>query len=86
MNRLGINNGCKDIFKHPWFEKIKIDDVIKKKIVPPIKPDVMSFNFDEEEFSKGEIEFRKKLIESAGNGDNIEKLPTVFQDFYYDSN
>ena len=62
MNRLGINNGIKEILKHPWFKKIKIDDIVNKKIEPPIKSDIMSFNFDEDEFKIGEREFRQKFL------------------------
>ena len=58
MSRLGMKNGTKEILKHPWFKKIKIDDIVNKKIEPPIKPNIMSFNFDEDEFSNGEKEFR----------------------------
>lgn len=54
MNRMGIQGGIKEILSHPWFKKINIKDILEKKIPPPIKPDILSFNFDEEEFSKDE--------------------------------
>ena len=45
-------------------QKLNVNDILNKKIPPPIKPDLLGFNFDEEEFSKGEKEFRKKLLMS----------------------
>lgn len=62
QNRLGIKNGIRDILGHPWFKLIKIGDVLEKLIEPPLKPNVLGFNFDEDEFNSGELEFRKKLI------------------------
>jgi serum/glucocorticoid-regulated kinase 2 len=47
MNRTGINGGIKEIFKHPWFKKINIRDIADKKIDPPVRPDILAFNFDE---------------------------------------
>jgi hypothetical protein len=44
--------------------KINLNDILNKKLPTPIKPDILAFNFDEEEFSKGEKEFRKKLLMS----------------------
>jgi serum/glucocorticoid-regulated kinase 2 len=64
LNRIGSNNGIKEILSHPWFKKIKIQDIAEKRIPPPIKPDILGFNFDEKEFCQGEKEFRKKLIAS----------------------
>ena len=40
------------------------------------------FNFDEEDFYEGEIEFRSKLLE---NGSNLEEVNNkIFKEFYYD--
>lgn len=50
VNRLGVNGGIVEIIKHPWFKKINLEELYNKKIKPPIKPDILSFNFDEEEF------------------------------------
>jgi serine/threonine protein kinase len=46
MNRTGVRSGMKEIFKHSWFKKINLKDLINKKINPPIIPDMLSFNFD----------------------------------------
>lgn len=47
MNRVGIQEGVREIFNHPWFKKINLNDIMEKKIEPPIKPDILAFNFDE---------------------------------------
>jgi hypothetical protein len=47
---LGVNGGIVEIIKHPWFKKINLEELYNKKIKPPIKPDILSFNFDEDEF------------------------------------
>ncbi len=64
LNRMGVSGGIKELFAHPWMRKLKVNDILEKKIEPPIKPDILGFNFDEEEFNKGEKEFRKKLLSS----------------------
>ena len=51
--RLG-RNGLKEIKKHPFFSGINFDDLIKKKVKPPFKPNIskdekdITSNFDEE--------------------------------------
>ena len=55
-----------------------------KKIEPPIKPNLLGFNFDEEEFIKGELEFKKKLI-NCQSGKNEKELPFIFKHFYFDA-
>ncbi len=67
LKRLGLKNGCKDIYNHPWLNKVNFTEILEKRIPPPIKPETLSFNFDEEEFSKGEKEFRKKLLSSISS-------------------
>jgi len=49
---------------HPWVQKTKMSDILEKKIPTPLKPDILGFNFDEEEFSNGEKEFRKQLLKN----------------------
>lgn len=46
MNRMGVRSGIKEIFLHPWFKKINMKDLLELKIPPPIKPDILAFNFD----------------------------------------
>lgn len=53
----------------PWFKSINMLKYLEKRVTPPIKPDLENFNFDEEEFSKGEKEFREKLIKSFKEND-----------------
>jgi len=43
---MGIQSGTKEIFLHPWLKKINIKDLLELKIPPPIKPDILAFNFD----------------------------------------
>ena len=52
--RLGCVNGIKDILTHSWFSCIRIKDLADKNITPPYKPHAIEFNFDEEEFAKGD--------------------------------
>ena len=37
-------NGADDIKKHKWFADINWDDMLQKKITPPIKPEVKGEN------------------------------------------
>jgi len=46
MNRMGVQSGIKEIFLHPWLKKINMKDLLELKIPPPIKPDILAFNFD----------------------------------------
>lgn len=75
QDRLGSENGIRDILQHSWFKSINIGDVLEKKIDPPLKPNLLGFNFDEEEFIDGELEFRAKLHSSLNGGVSI---PQVF--------
>jgi len=59
---MGNQGGIKEILSHTWLKKINIKDVLERKIPPPIKPDILKFNFDEEEFKKDEPAFREKLL------------------------
>lgn len=83
LQRLGQNSGTKEILSHPWCRKININDIVFKKIEPPMKIDVIGFNFDEEEFSKGESEFKAKLMTSYYVQQN--EFAPMFPDFYYES-
>lgn len=44
----------KEILDHPWLKNVNMDDVLKKKLVPPFKTDMYLNNFDESEFAKDE--------------------------------
>ncbi|EAR98079.1 Serine/Threonine kinase domain protein (macronuclear) [Tetrahymena thermophila SB210] len=82
LQRLGQNMGTKEILSHPWCRKINLADIIYKRIEPPVKIDVMGFNFDEEEFSKGENEFKQKLMVSYYANNDFDP---IFENFYYES-
>ena len=83
LQRLGSVAGMKEILSHPWCRKISINDIVEKRIDPPIKIDVIGFNFDEEEFAKGESEFKAKLMTSYYVQSN--EFTPMFPEFYYES-
>ncbi len=41
-DRLGRINDSEEIFKHPWFADVDVTQILEKKVVPPIKPNVKS--------------------------------------------
>ena len=59
--RLGSQHGIKEILSHPWFKGMKPKDIMEKKLEPPYRPNPIGYNFDEEEFLKGDNEFRKQF-------------------------
>ena len=40
---------------------MKPKDIMEKKLEPPYRPNPIGYNFDEEEFLKGDNEFRKQF-------------------------
>ena len=56
--RLGVRGGADAILQHPLFSSLDQRDVIRRKIDPPFKPNLISFNFDPSEFKKGEVIFK----------------------------
>jgi len=44
---------------HPWFAEVDFESIVNRKNLPPYRPDPLKYNFDEEEFNKGDAEFRK---------------------------
>ncbi len=42
----------------------------------------MGFNFDEEEFQKGEKDYKNKLLVSCAQNENFK---AIFKEFYYES-
>jgi serum/glucocorticoid-regulated kinase 2 len=48
--------------RHKWFAGVDFKAIVDRTLPPPYKPEPLKQNFDEEEFSKGDIEFRKQLI------------------------
>ena len=61
MKRIGFKNGIDDILTHPWLSQVDINKILNKQVEPPFKPKRFSFNFDENEFSKGEKEFLSEI-------------------------
>ena len=58
-DRLGVQEGVIEILRHKWFRDVNFEGIVDKKLPPPYKPEPLKYNFDEEEFSKGDLEFRK---------------------------
>ncbi|EGR31282.1 protein kinase domain protein, partial [Ichthyophthirius multifiliis] len=84
FGRIGTIDGIKEILNHNWFKNININSIIQKKIQPPLKPNILGFNFDEEEFIKGEKQFKKKIIDCLQNKYQKE-FPFIFKQFYFDA-
>ena len=59
--RLGYNNGLEEIKNHEFFKDFKFDDLLKKKIEPPFKPNI------------GEILESKNKIEEKFTYDDLKK-------------
>ena len=57
--RIGQVNGVMDILSHRWFADVDPNDLLNQRLVPPYVPNPIKFNFDEEEFAKGDCEFRE---------------------------
>ena len=55
QTRLGAKNGYEEVFKHPWFEDINIDEIINKKKEPPYVPELTANVFDVENFDMEQI-------------------------------
>ncbi|CAD8089331.1 unnamed protein product [Paramecium sonneborni] len=78
------------LLKHPWMtqwsDKNLYKDFLMKKIDPPFQPDYFQFNFDEEEFGKGENEFLSQIRPLQLN--LLENFPKeiFLKNFYYNHN
>ena len=46
--RLGCLGGIKEILAHPWMRKIKVSDVVDRKLATPIKVDILTYNISED--------------------------------------
>lgn len=53
--------GIREILAHPWVRKLKVADVVEKKIPTPIKIDLLQYNINEEEIGDPEELFEIKL-------------------------
>ncbi|CAD8095638.1 unnamed protein product [Paramecium primaurelia] len=85
QERLGQSQGIVEILSHPWFADINFEDIVNRKINPPYKPEPLKYNFDEEEFNKGDSEFRKQyainLQKEYVNTDNNPNF--ILKNFYF---
>lgn len=45
--RLGSLGGIREILAHPWIRKLKVADVVEKKVQTPIKVDLLTYNINE---------------------------------------
>ena len=51
-----------------------------KKVKPPFVPNILKFNFDDNDLIKGELEIREKIMGKV----NMQEV-TLFKEFYFDS-
>ena len=59
--RLGNTNGIEEILEHAWLSSVDINKIRMKQTEPPFIPKRFSFNFDQNEFTKGEKEFLSEI-------------------------
>ncbi|CAD8071723.1 unnamed protein product [Paramecium sonneborni] len=82
--RLGQNGGVVEILTHEWFKDVDFEAIVNKKLKTPYKPEPLKYNFDEEEFNKGDAEFRKQYqINLQKEFQNIDTANYVLKNFYY---
>jgi serum/glucocorticoid-regulated kinase 2 len=48
-----------EILRHKWFKDVDFESIVNKTLPPPYCPEALKYNFDEDEFNKGDLEFRK---------------------------
>ncbi|CAK90137.1 unnamed protein product (macronuclear) [Paramecium tetraurelia] len=80
--RLGSKNGIKEILQHKWFKGFDIEALVKRKLNISYRPKPLSYNFDEVEFGKGDIEFQKRLYENLKK-EKDSKYSHYFPNFEY---
>ncbi|CAD8173562.1 unnamed protein product [Paramecium octaurelia] len=80
--RLGSKNGIKEILQHRWFKGFDIEALAKRRLNIRYRPKPLSYNFDEIEFSKGDLEFQKKLQENLKK-EKQGKFSRYFLNFEY---
>ncbi|CAK62365.1 unnamed protein product (macronuclear) [Paramecium tetraurelia] len=82
--RLGQNGGVVEILTHKWFQDVDFEAIANKKLNTPYKPEPLKYNFDEEEFSKGDSEFRKQYQTNMQKEfQNVDTANYVLKNFYY---
>ena len=58
-DRLGVSEGVIEILRHKWFKDVNFEAIVNRTLPPPYCPEALKYNFDEDEFNKGDAEFRK---------------------------
>lgn len=58
---MGNCNGIWEILEHKWFSGVDLNKAVLKEKKGPLKIDLFVKNIDEEEFSKGDEDFRMKI-------------------------
>ncbi|CAD8045285.1 unnamed protein product [Paramecium primaurelia] len=82
--RLGYNGGIVEILTHEWFQDVDFEAIANKKLKTPYKPEPLKYNFDEEEFNKGDADFRKQYQTNMQKEyHNIDTANYVLKNFYY---
>jgi serum/glucocorticoid-regulated kinase 2 len=56
--RLGSNQGVREILAHPWLRKINTRAILSKQTDPPLKPNLLEFNVDEKDVPQNDSEIR----------------------------
>jgi serum/glucocorticoid-regulated kinase 2 len=82
--RLGSLLGVREILAHPWFGKIKKENILRKRLTPPIKidcPENLTFDFSSHRESELEV---REILESQLHPEN-QKFKSMFPpSFYYE--
>ncbi|CAD8051545.1 unnamed protein product [Paramecium primaurelia] len=82
--RLGQNGGIVEILTHQWFQDVDFEAIANKQLKTPYQPEPLKYNFDEEEFNKGDAEFRKQYQTNMQKEfQNIDTANYVLKNFYY---
>ncbi|CAK72296.1 unnamed protein product (macronuclear) [Paramecium tetraurelia] len=82
--RLGSKEGVIEILSHPWFNDVDFEKIMNRQLPTPYKPEPLKYNFDEEEFNKGDAEFRKQFaINMTNEFQNVDAAKYQLQNFYY---
>ncbi|CAD8143598.1 unnamed protein product [Paramecium pentaurelia] len=82
--RLGQKEGVIEILTHPWFNDVDFEKIINRQLPTPYKPESLKYNFDEEEFNKGDAEFRKQFaINMLNEFQNVDTAKYQLSNFYY---
>ncbi|CAD8049944.1 unnamed protein product [Paramecium sonneborni] len=82
--RLGQKDGIIEILTHPWFADVNFEKIVNRQLPTPYKPEPLKYNFDEEEFNKGDAEFRKQFaINMQTEFLNVDTAKYQLLNFYY---